>query len=108
MQLVETTAKDKGGVWEVKTVIENAAWLPLTTVAGRRTGAVRPARVTVKLPAGATLVAGEKQTLVRELAGSGGRKELTWLVLGAAPSSIEIEVDTDQAGVVRATPAITK
>ncbi|MBI5362879.1 MAG: hypothetical protein HZA53_06845 [Planctomycetes bacterium] len=108
VHVVDAKAKDLGGVWEVKAALEDAAWLPLTTVAGRRTGAPRPARVTLKLPASAKLVAGEKQTLVRELAGSGGRKELEWLVLGAAPSSIEIELDTDNAGAERVSPAITK
>lgn len=108
VHVVDAEAKDKGGVWEVKAVLENAEWLPLTTVAGRRTGAPRPARVTLKLPASAKLVAGEKQTLVRELAGSGGRRELQWLVFGAAPSSIEIELDTDNAGAERVSPAITK
>ena len=108
VRIAEATAKDKGGVWEVKAAVENPAWLPLMTVAGRRTGAIRPARVTLKLPQGAMLLAGERQTLVRELAGSGGRREFTWLVLGAAPSSVEVEIDTDHAGTARATPAITK
>lgn len=106
--IVDAKAKDLGGVWEVKAAVENAALFAFPSAAGRRTGAVRPVRVTLVLPQSAKLLAGEKQTLVRELAGSGGRKELTWLVQGAAPTSIAIEADTDCAGHVRATPEVTK
>ncbi|MBK7876962.1 MAG: hypothetical protein IPJ77_14660 [Planctomycetes bacterium] len=108
VKLVDARAKDLGGVWKVEVAVENASYLPLLTAAGRRTSAPRPARVVLRLPPSATLVAGDKQTLVRDLPGSGGRKELTWLVLGAAPSQIQIEVDTDAAGTAVASPVIVK
>lgn len=108
VRLAEVTAKDLGGVWRVEAVLQNDALLPLVSAAGKRTNAPRPARVTLRVPANARVLAGEKQTLVRELGGSGARKELTWLVLGAAPTSIEVEVDTDGAGTVRAVPALQK
>lgn len=108
VRLVDVKAKDLGGVWRVEAVIQNDALLPLVSAAGKRTSAPRPARVTLRIPASARLLAGEKQTLVRELAGSGGRKELTWLVLGAAPTSIELDVDTDGAGTAHAIPAVAK
>ena len=108
LRLVDVKAKDLGGVWQVDAVVENPSFLPYPTVAGRRTGAPRPARVTLALPPSAKLLAGERQTLVRELAGSGGRRELRWLVQGAAPSQIELALDTDGAGAAALEPEIAK
>lgn len=108
VSLVDVKAKDLGGVWRVEAVVQNDALLPLVSAAGKRTNAPRPARVTLRVPGNARVLAGEKQTLVRDLAGSGGRKELTWLVQGAAPTSIEIELDTDGAGTAHVVPAIQK
>jgi len=106
--LVDVTAKDLGGVWKVEAVLQVDALLPLTSTAGRRTGALRPLRVELVLPAQGRLLAGDKQTLVRELAGSGGRRELTWLVAGVPPSSISIAVDSDACGTPRATPTVKR
>jgi hypothetical protein len=106
----ECTATDLGGgVWKIKASITNDALLSLASVAGRRSEVVRPARVSILLPEGsgsARLVAGNRQELVADLAGSGGRKEFEWLVVGAAPSTVAVEVDTDYAGATRTTPEV--
>jgi hypothetical protein len=107
VRVQECTAKDlHGGVWEVKAAIEDDALLPLMSSAAKRCESVRPARVTLVLPAGARILAGESQQLVRDLPGSGGRKEMRWLVNGAQPSSIAIEVDTDHAGTAKVAPEV--
>ncbi len=67
---------------------------------------MRPARVAIALPKDAQLLAGERQQLVDELAGSGARKKLRWLVHGAPPSALAVEVDTDHAGAGRAVPEV--
>jgi len=95
-----------GGVWEIEASIENDALLPLASVAGRRSEAVRPARVSIELPAGARLIAGNREELVRELPGSGGRKEFRWLVSGTAPATLAVVVDTDSAGASRTVPEV--
>lgn len=47
------------------------------------------------------MLAGARRELVRELEGSGGRRELRWLVRTKAPRELVLEVDTDNAGVAR-------
>jgi hypothetical protein len=103
VRIVDAKAKDKGsGLWEVEGALVNEARLPLVSALGLRAGVVRPVRVTLVLPDGATLLAGTKQVLVRDLAGSGGRKEFRWLVSGAAPSAMRIMIDSDSAGAASA------
>jgi hypothetical protein len=100
-------AKDLfNGLWEVKAVIANDALLPLLSAIARRTQAVRPARVTLRVPSYAHMLAGKRQELVWELPGSGGRKEFRWLVHDVAPSAITVEIDTDHAGVLSVTPEV--
>jgi hypothetical protein len=82
----------------VRAVVANEGFLPLLSRSARRTETTRPARVRLVLPEAGTLVAGERQTLVADLPGSGGREELTWLVHGPAGMEIAVEVDTDHAG----------
>ncbi|MBL8858016.1 MAG: hypothetical protein JNL28_05905 [Planctomycetes bacterium] len=107
VKLVDTRAKDLGdGLWNVECVLVNDSMLPLSSALAQRTRAVRPARVTLALPQGAQLLAGNVQELVSELAGSGGRKELRWLVRGKEPSAIRVLVDTDHAGAVSAVPEV--
>ena len=54
------------------------------------------------LPDGARLMAGRPEILVDDLAGSGGRHELLWLVNGLRTARPLIEVTSDHAGVLRA------
>ncbi|MBI5434593.1 MAG: hypothetical protein HZA52_17310 [Planctomycetes bacterium] len=100
--IAELTAKDLGSnVWEVRAALENPAFLPLSSASARRNDAMRPARATLELGDGDTLLAGSRRELVRELAGSGGRRELRWLVRTREPRALALEVDTDNAGLAR-------
>lgn len=102
-RVLTATAKELGGgLFEVKTAIENAALLPIATASGRRTGEIRPALVKLVLDAGAALAAGPPQELVRELAGSGGRREFRWLVRGGRPAEWKVTLSTDNAGTSEA------
>jgi hypothetical protein len=107
VRIESCTAKDLfNGLWEIKAAIVNDAFLPLFSAAARRSEAVRPVRVALRLPSGAKIMAGKRQELVSDLPGSGGRKEFRWLVHGAPPSAITVEVDTDQAGALHVTPEV--
>jgi hypothetical protein len=107
LRLSPCTAKDLGnGVWEIEAALANDALLPLMSVAGRHSEAVRPARVSIHVPEGARLLAGNREELVYDVPGSGGRKKLRWLVHGAAPSALAVEADTDHAGTARAVPEV--
>lgn len=107
VELVDVRAIDlRGGLWRIEATVANDALLPLQSPTGRRTDAVRPARVRIVLEKGARLLGGLPEELVEELGGSGARREHTWLVAASSPASIAIEVDTDHAGFVRATPEV--
>ncbi len=100
--LVETHARELSpGLVEVEAVVENAALLPVRSASARRTDTVRAARARLLLPEGATRVAGGRQELIGELAGSGGRRELRWLVSGSGVGAGGIEVDSDHAGRIQ-------
>lgn len=104
-ELVDARATDLGGgLLDVEVALVNEGLVPLHTWTARETKMVRPARVELRVPAGAELVAGERQQLVGDLGGSGSRRELRWLVRGAPASAIGISVDTDHAGSDSTTP----
>jgi hypothetical protein len=103
----ECTAKSlSGGLWEVKATVENHALLPLLSAAARRSDAVRPARINLRLPKEAQLLAGNGEARLEDLPGVNGRHEYRWLVHGAVPKSIGVEVDTDHAGHAQAQPEV--
>jgi hypothetical protein len=107
VKVVDAQAKDLGaGLWEVKAWLENDALLPYMSALGHRTGVIRPARVDLALPREAQLLAGRSEQLVGDLAGSGARQELRWLVRGAPPSAMKIQVDTDHAGTASVVPEV--
>lgn len=107
LKVVEAVAKDLGnGLWKVDAVLLNDGYFPFPSALGRRTREIRPARVTLELPKEAQVLQGDKQTLVRELAGSGGRKDLHWLVHGAPPSAMKIVLDSDMAGTGSVVPEV--
>lgn len=106
-RIVECTAKDlAGGLWQVDAAIENPSLLPLQSASAKRSEIARPARVTLRLPQNGRILAGNAQELVGDLPGSGGRKELRWLVHGASPSAMRVELDTNNAGTAEATPEV--
>lgn len=97
--LAECALEDQGsGLWELTAVVENDGYLPLLTRSMRRTRTTRPARVELVLPEAAQLLSGAPQELLRELPGSGGRVEYTWLLHGPAGMEVGVQVDTDHAG----------
>jgi hypothetical protein len=103
------SAKPLGGdVYEIEVALANRSRFALASASARRTDTVRPARVQIRLPEGARLLAGEPRTLVRELAGGGARRELRWLVQCADPGAIVIEADTDHAGIASARPEVKR
>jgi hypothetical protein len=104
LELVEAKAKALAdGLIEVTAALENDALLPLRSAAADRADTVRPARVTLVLPEGATLIAGSRDTLVRTLKGAGGRRELRWLVAGERLGSVGLVLDTAGAGTAQLT-----
>ncbi|MDZ4774933.1 MAG: M14 family zinc carboxypeptidase [Planctomycetota bacterium] len=106
-RLVDVTATDLGaGLWQIEGALANDSMLPYASALAVRTEGVRPVRVALALPNGATLLAGNKQELVRDLPGSGGRKEFRWIVRGAAPSALTVSIDSDGMGAASVIPEV--
>lgn len=106
VQVVDAKAQDLGGVWKIEATLSDEALLPPISAAGRRTGTVRSVRVRLRLPADSKIVAGDAQTLVGDLAGSGGRRKLEWLVTTRDIGALRIEADTDFAGTASVAPVV--
>jgi hypothetical protein len=107
VKVAKCTAKEvSAGLWKIEATITNDSFLPYASAAGRRAETVRPVRVTLRAPKNVQLLAGTRQQLVQNIESSGGRKELTWLVLGGPPSTLSIEVDTDNAGTLQVVPEV--
>ncbi|NOT30923.1 MAG: hypothetical protein HOP15_10795, partial [Planctomycetes bacterium] len=98
-RVAECTRESLGeGVQRVTAVIQNDAFLPLLSRSARRTETIRPAKIRLVLPEAGKLLGGNAQELLRDLPGSGGRKEYTWLVQGPAAMEIAVTVETTHAG----------
>jgi len=101
----EVSARSLGAdTWRIEAVIANESLLPLQSALAKRTRSVRPARVRLEFGEGAALVAGPREELVSDLAGSGGRRELAWIVRAPSVDRITLVVDTDSAGSIRVVP----
>lgn len=108
-RVVEAEARELGGgTWRVDAVVGNESLLPLASALARRARSSRPARVRLELADGATLVAGPREELVSDLAGSGGRRELSWIVRAPSASAIAVSVDTSSAGAERVVPEVKR
>ncbi len=99
VRVAECTRETLGeGVVRVTAVVQNDAFLPFLSRSARRTETIRPAKIRLVLPTAATCLGGKVQELLSELAGSGGRKEFTWLVQGPAGMEIAVSVESTHAG----------
>jgi hypothetical protein len=87
-----------GGLFEIKAVVTNEGYLPTALTQGGRTRKAPP--VLVRLKAGdAKLLVGKPLERIASLPGSGGRKELRWLVLAPeAVKSATLEVSCPKGG----------
>lgn len=96
------SVKDLGqGLLQVDLALANDAQLGYRSAYAARADAVRPIRATLSIPEDADRLAGAPETLVRDLAGLGGRRELRWLVRGCEPSQVVVLVDTPHAQTLR-------
>jgi len=94
---VELTAHG-GGLVTVALTLVNTGRLPTASHFAADANLVRPLRVSLQLPDGASRVNGPAQVLVDRLEGLGGRRELRWVLSGAVPGAIlTVLVDTDTA-----------
>lgn len=107
LDLEGVAARDLGGgLLEIRATVVNRGELPLTSTWGERTRTTRPAKVVLRIPADAEVVAGRRQTLVTGLSGGKNREDLVWLVRGTQPEAVGISVESDHAGRAQAQPEV--
>lgn len=96
--IVSMTAEHLGkDLWRIEARLENDAVMPLPTRAASRARTAKPARATLVLPDGASLIAGETRTLVRRL-DRDNPSELSWLVHTKKIDGLALELVNDITG----------
>ena len=86
------------GVYEVSATAVNNGFLPTATRLQVRTKSFLPARLTITLPSGATLVQGNNRAVSERITGSGGTLKATWLVNAAPGVKVTLSILTPNAG----------
>ncbi len=86
------------GIYEVEATAVNNGFLPTATRLQVRTRSFLPARLTVSLPQGATLVQGNNRVSSERITGTGGTVKGTWLINAAPGSKISVNILTTNAG----------
>jgi len=101
LRIGEAAAKPVGeGLYEVSLYLTNTGWMPTSTAQGRRSGRAWPIRVTLKMNADQSLVAGRPVENVPVINGSGEVKKLTWTVKAKKGSSLKFTAWTPRLGTL--------
>jgi len=86
------------GVYEVSATAVNNGFLPTATRLQVRTRSYLPARLTITLPSGASLVQGNNRSANERITGSGGTSKATWIVNATPGAKITVSILTQNAG----------
>ncbi len=89
-------------IYDVTLQVENAGYLPSALAQGETTREVHPTRVILKIDEEAIL-SGRRVTTLAALAGSGGMKEVRWIVRAKGKETIEVEIVSMLGGTVQET-----
>jgi hypothetical protein len=97
----KSEAKPLGnGVFEVKLEIENTGYLPTALAQGELSREVYPSRVVLSVDE-KRILAGTKRTMLGPIPGSGGMKEVRWVIQGRGLAKLEVEVVSMLGGTVQ-------
>jgi hypothetical protein len=86
-------------VYDVRVQVENTGYLPTSLAQGNVTREVYPTRVVLTNIADKALLSGTKRTMLGPIEGSGGMKEVRWVI--HAKGRIDLEVVSMLGGTVR-------
>lgn len=89
------------GVFEVRLEVENTGYLPTALAQGELSREVYPTRVVLSVDH-ERILAGTRRTVLGPIPGSGGMKEVRWVIQGQGLAKLELEVDSMLGGTVRA------
>jgi hypothetical protein len=90
-------------VFRVTAQVANTGYLPTNAAIGTRVRWSRRVRVDLVTGANQSIVSGRGMQLIDAITGSGGSTELSWLVVGAAGSTVTLKAETPMAGSVSET-----
>jgi len=101
VRLRKAEAKPLGnGVFEIKLQIENTGYLPTALAQGELSREVYPTRVVLSVD-DQRILAGTKRPLLGPIAGSGGMREVRWVIQGQGLPKLEVEVVSMLGGTVQ-------
>jgi len=87
-----------GGLFKIEAEVENSGYLPTALAHGVNSRSVRPTMVQLDIPPD-NLVSGDAKTsFIQTLAGSGSRKEFTWIVKGEPGAEVRLKVAAQKGG----------
>jgi len=93
-----TGVSGEPGVVKLRTRLVNSGRLPTHTERGAEVRGRRPINVWVRLPEGATLLAGKPHQQIERLAGGAASDEMRFVIQGPAGATVRIEAVTPDAG----------
>jgi hypothetical protein len=91
-----------GGLYRIKTEVENSGYLPTALAQGMVARAVKPVMVQLGVPPETILTGAEKTNSIPALAGSGTRMAFEWVIKGKQGTSVTLKVVSQKAGTDRA------
>ena len=98
LRLRNSKVKSLGeSIYDITLQIENAGYLPTSLAQGNVTREVHPTRVEIKLDDKAVL-SGSKRTTLSAIEGSGGMKEVRWVVHAPAMQKVQVAVTSMLGG----------
>jgi len=93
-------------VFDITAQIENQGYLPTALAQGEITREVLPTRVTLQTSP-ENILSGSKRVLLERISGSGGMKEVRWVINATALKSVSIEVVSALGGAITNEIALT-
>lgn len=87
-----------GGLFELRARVRNEGYLPTMSAMGERSRQMFPLMAELALPEGAVLFDGSRRRTVARLDGSGGQRELRWLLRSASGLPLSIAVASPAVG----------
>ena len=88
-------------IYDVTVEVENTGYLPTVIAQGVVTREVNPTRVVLKLD-DASVLSGSRRTMLGPIEGSGGMKEVRYILNGKGRAGVEVEVVSMLAGTAKA------
>lgn len=88
------------GVFRVTLDVVNEGYFPTNSAMGKRTRLPRDVKVSLNLNDGQSLAGGRSVILLDPLAGSGGRQEVSWIIVAPRGGSVSVSAESPIAGSV--------